>query len=135
MAIRAAAASDRNGARPPATQDVAGRPGTGGSRRDRPDAMAMTTDRSYEVRITGLVPDVALVELEDVEVLRQEMRTVLSGHFADQAALYGFLQRLRSLGLEVVEVRQVAAGDASSDQDRADVPPSGSGNDGSGVGG
>ncbi len=95
----------------------------------------MTTDRSYEVRITGLVPDVALVELEDVEVLRQEMRTVLSGHFADQAALYGFLQRLRSLGLEVVEVRQVAAGEASSDQDRADVPRSGSGNDGSGVGG
>jgi hypothetical protein len=66
----------------------------------------------YEVRITGVVPDVALVELDDIEMARQEMRTVLSGRFTDQAALYGFLNRLRSLGLEVVEVRQVAAGDA-----------------------
>jgi hypothetical protein len=70
----------------------------------------MTSDRLYEVRVTGVVPDVALVDLDDVEVARQEMRTVLSGHFTDQAALYGFLHRLRALGLEVVEVRQVAAG-------------------------
>jgi hypothetical protein len=70
--------------------------------------VAMTDDRMYEVRITGALPDIALDDLGDVEVARQEMRTVLSGHFADQAALYGFLQRLRSLGLEVVEVRQVA---------------------------
>jgi len=69
----------------------------------------MTSDRLYEVRVTGVVPDVALVDLDDVEVARQEMRTVLSGRFTDQAELYGFLHRLRSLGLEVVEVRQVAA--------------------------
>ena len=69
----------------------------------------MTTDPMYEVRITGVVPDVALRELDEIEVARQEMRTVLSGRFTDQAALYGFLHRLRSLGLEVVEVRQVAA--------------------------
>lgn len=73
----------------------------------------------YEVRITGVVPDVALVELDDIEMARQEMRTVLSGRFTDQAALYGFLNRLRSLGLEVVEVRQVAAGDA---RDRGSPP-------------
>jgi hypothetical protein len=79
----------------------------------------MTTNRTYEVRVTGVVPDVALVGLDDVEVARQEMRTVLSGRFTDQAALYGFLHRLRSLGLEVVEVRQVAA-DAALDDD---VPP------------
>ncbi len=75
----------------------------------------MTTDRMYEVRITGVVPDVALRELDDIEVARQEVRTVLSGRFTDQAALYGFLHRLRSLGLEVVEVRQVAA-DGSFDR-------------------
>lgn len=70
--------------------------------------VAMTDDRMYEVRITGALPDVALDGLDDIEVARKEMRTVLSGRFADQAALYGFLNRLRSLGLEVVEVRQVA---------------------------
>jgi len=71
--------------------------------------MAMTTDRVYEVRITGLVPNTVLVGLGEVEVATQELRTVLSGRFPDQAALYGFLHRLRSLGLDVVEVRQVAS--------------------------
>jgi hypothetical protein len=68
----------------------------------------MTADRMYQVRVTGLVPDTVLSGLGDVEVATQEMRTVLSGRFEDQAALYGFLHRLRTLGLDVVEVRQVA---------------------------
>jgi hypothetical protein len=66
------------------------------------------SDRTYEVRVTGLVPTKDLIaELGDVEVAEHEMRTVLSGRFADQAALYGFLHRLRAYGLEVVEVRRV----------------------------
>jgi hypothetical protein len=79
--------------------------------------MAMTADRMYEVRVTGLVPNKVLVGLGDIEVANQELRTVLSGRFPDQAALYGFLHRLRSLGLDVVEVRQVAgrAGAAPAD--------------------
>ena len=48
-----------------------------------------------------------LLYTDDVEVASEELRTVVSGHFADQAALYGFLHRLRDLGLDVVEVRQV----------------------------
>ena len=32
---------------------------------------------------------------------------MLSGRFVDQAELYGFLNLLRSYGLEVVEVRRV----------------------------
>lgn len=64
-------------------------------------------DPTYEVRISGLVPQRVLQKLDDVEVAGEELRTVVSGHFADQAALYGFLHRLRDLGLDVVEVRQV----------------------------
>ena len=64
-------------------------------------------DPTYEVRISGLVPQSVLQKLDDVEVAGEELRTVVSGHFADQAALYGFLHRLRDLGLDVVEVRQV----------------------------
>ncbi|HSE10666.1 MAG TPA: hypothetical protein VLB29_18525 [Nocardioidaceae bacterium] len=72
------------------------------------------SDRTYEVRVTGLVPTKDLIaELGDVEVAEHEMRTVLSGHFADQAALYGFLHRLRAYGLEVVEIRRVQAGEES----------------------
>ena len=70
------------------------------------------SDRTYEVRVAGLVPTKDLIaELGDVEVAEHEMRTVLSGRFADQAALYGFLHRLRAYGLEVVEVRRVQTGE------------------------
>ena len=66
-------------------------------------------ERTYEVRVDGLVHTQDLLdELSDVEVAEHEFRTVLTGHFADQAALHGFLHRLRAYGLEVVEVRRVA---------------------------
>ena len=54
------------------------------------------TDRRYEVRVAGLVPNALLTGLGDVEVATQELRTVLSGLFTDQAALHGFLHRLRA---------------------------------------
>lgn len=62
---------------------------------------------TYEVCISGHVPDSVLVELGDVEVGAPEVRTVVRGRFEDQAALYGFLHRLRAFGLEVVEVRRL----------------------------
>jgi hypothetical protein len=70
----------------------------------------------FEIRFEGLVPTEELLrELGDVEVVEHEFRTVLSGSFPDQAALYGFLHRLRSLGLEVVEVRRLPSGDRIAD--------------------
>jgi hypothetical protein len=61
----------------------------------------------YEVRVAGPLPPGVFENLQDVEVAAQEVRTVVSGQFEDQAALYGFLHRLRDLGLDVVEVRRV----------------------------
>lgn len=75
------------------------------------------TDRTYEVRVTGLVPTQDLLdELGDVEVAEHEVRTVLSGRFPDQAALYGFLHKLRAYGLEVVEVRRVPSAEQPAAQ-------------------
>ena len=69
-------------------------------------------ERTYEVRVNGLVPTEALLEeLRDVDVASHELRTVLSGSFVDQAELYAFLNRLRSFGLEVLEVRRVPVTD------------------------
>ena len=83
----------------------------------------LMTARSYEVRVNGLLPTEEIVDsLRDVEVVEHEFRTVLSGRFADQAALYGFLNLLRSYGLEVVEVRRVptaADGDEAAAEDGA----------------
>ena len=82
------------------------------------------SDRTYEIRVTGLVPTQDLLdELGDVETAEHEFRTVLSGRFADQAALYGFIHRLRAYGLEVVEVRRVPGGDQpESDEPESDEP-------------
>lgn len=72
----------------------------------------MMSERTYEIRVNGLLPTERLAdELRVVEIAGHEMRTVLSGHFVDQAALYGFLNLLRSYGLEVVEVRRVSVAD------------------------
>ena len=63
---------------------------------------------TYEVRLEGDVPSSVLDQLTDVHLAGHELRTVLTGDFEDQAAHYGFLHRLRDLGLSVVEVRRVA---------------------------
>ena len=77
---------------------------------------------TYEIRLSGLVPtEYLLAQVGNVDVAEQELRTVLSGHFVDQAELHGFLERLRSLGLEVVEVRRVVA--AAEDEPAGDDPP------------
>lgn len=74
-------------------------------------------EQDYEVRIEGLVPTEGLLaELRDVRVAQHEFRTVLSGRFVDQADLYGFVNLLRSYGLEVVEVRRVPAAEGAGDQ-------------------
>jgi len=65
----------------------------------------------YEIRIAGLVPPGELADLPDLVLTEQELRTVLTGSFEDQAALHGFLLRLQSLGLELLEVRSVPAAD------------------------
>ena len=61
----------------------------------------------YEIRIAGLVPPGELADLPDLVLAEQELRTVLTGSFEDQAALHGFLLRLQSLGLELLEVRSL----------------------------
>lgn len=68
-------------------------------------------ENSYEVRINGLVPtEEILQDLGEVEMAGHDVTTVLSGEFADQAALSDFLRRLRAHGIEVLEIRRVAGG-------------------------
>jgi hypothetical protein len=60
----------------------------------------------FEVRVTGLVPAEDLLDLGVVMRATQDASTVLYGDIRDEAALFGLLNRLRDLGLEVVEVRR-----------------------------
>jgi hypothetical protein len=74
--------------------------------RDDRERATMTT-RTYEIRVSGVLPDDAAAEFEDVRVSTADVSTVLTGELADQAALLGLLARLRALGVDVVEVRRV----------------------------
>lgn len=65
-------------------------------------------DKTYEVRVAGVIPEQDLLDLGALAFKTERANTVLYGDIPDQAALYGLLARLRDLGLEVVEVRQVA---------------------------
>ena len=65
------------------------------------------TFRSYEVRVTGPVPS-TLVEAVGARRRQRGARADGDPHRpADQAALLGLLARLRSLGIELIEVRQL----------------------------
>ncbi len=64
--------------------------------------------RTYEICVHGELAGADLLELPGLDVTRQPAQTVLRGHIPDQAALHGVLQRLHSLGLELVEVREVS---------------------------
>jgi hypothetical protein len=69
-------------------------------------------ERTYEIRLTGQVSlDDLQEEVGEVVIAEQELWTVLSGKFEDQAELHGFLNRLREFGLEIVEVRRVPGGE------------------------
>jgi hypothetical protein len=65
------------------------------------------TEVTYEVRVSGLVPEEMLEDFGDVTMTTTAVCTVLSGSVADQSALLGMLARLRALGLDVMEVRRV----------------------------
>lgn len=69
----------------------------------------------YEFRVTGLVPQSTLIEIEGMRVVTttdptpsQPAQTVIRGPVADQAALHGIMNRLQSVGLELIEVRRLS---------------------------
>lgn len=60
----------------------------------------------YEIRIAGQLDEMAAREFAGLDVSVRGGVTVISGEF-DQAALHGVLERIRSLGLDLLEARRV----------------------------
>jgi hypothetical protein len=56
----------------------------------------------YEIRIKGRLSDSLLAAFEGLTTTVPPVATVLYGPVQDQAALYGLLDRIQSLGLELV---------------------------------
>jgi hypothetical protein len=64
---------------------------------------------SYEIRIKGRLSDSVLAAFEGLTATVEPVETVLDGPIEDQSSLHGLLDRIQSLGLELVEIRQLPA--------------------------
>jgi hypothetical protein len=62
---------------------------------------------SYEIRIKGRLSDSLLTEFEGLTATVEPVETVLHGPVPDQSSLHGLLDRIQSLGLELVEIRRL----------------------------
>lgn len=76
----------------------------------------------YEVRLRGATSATLVEALCADHDLKAE--TVLHGAIEDQAAFHGLLDRIRDLGLEVIDVHQVSNPNPRSPVDR-ESPPAG----------
>ena len=68
---------------------------------------------NYQLRVAGTIPGELLEELSDMTISVEPPETVLYGELPDQSALFGLLSRMHGLGLKLIEVRRLPAGDQS----------------------
>ena len=64
--------------------------------------------QGYEIRVRGRLGATFRAAFPSLRVRTQGHETVLSGPLADRAALHGVLAEIETLGLELIELRQVA---------------------------
>lgn len=63
--------------------------------------------RVYEITFTGEAGPTIRAEFVDCEVMVKPGTTILRAELPDQAALWGLVQRITGLGLDVVQLRLV----------------------------
>ncbi|MER5435352.1 hypothetical protein [Streptomyces sp. NPDC002588] len=61
----------------------------------------------YEIRVDGQLSETLAKVFPELEHVVMSGQTVLFGHVIDEAHLYGLLARCQSLGLRVLEMRQL----------------------------
>jgi hypothetical protein len=62
----------------------------------------------YEITVRGRLGDALTHAFDGLTATSDQGQTVLRGELADQAALYGVLERIESLGLELLDVHHVS---------------------------
>lgn len=62
---------------------------------------------NYEIHIKEDIPEQWLDSFEKMSVEKKETQSVIQIHLADQAALHGFMARVRDLGLTLISVREL----------------------------
>jgi hypothetical protein len=61
----------------------------------------------YEIRVEGRLSDSLSGALEDFTAAVAPAETVMRGELRDESELHGVLERIQSLGLELIEVRRI----------------------------
>lgn len=61
----------------------------------------------YEIRVDGNLSEPLINVFPELDHVEMSGQTLLFGHIVDEAHLYGLLARCQSLGLRVLEVRQM----------------------------
>ncbi|MFI6564374.1 hypothetical protein [Streptomyces sp. NPDC050534] len=61
----------------------------------------------YEIRVDGHMSETLAKAFPELEHVLMSGQTVLYGPVVDEAHLYGLLSRFQSLGLHVLEMRQL----------------------------
>lgn len=62
---------------------------------------------TYEIRVAGQFNEACAAAFAGLDVASRDGVVVITGEF-DQAALHGLLERIRLLGLDLVEARRVS---------------------------
>ena len=74
----------------------------------------------YQICVRGRLTERLAAALEGMTLHASAVNSVFTGEVKDQSQLYGLLDRLRDLGLELISVRpQTEAGRASDDDQTA----------------
>jgi hypothetical protein len=61
----------------------------------------------YEFRIRGRLSEPLLERFDSLQSDIERVETILHGPVRDQAELHGIIERVQSLGLELIEVRRL----------------------------
>jgi hypothetical protein len=64
----------------------------------------------YEITLVGMAGPAVQAALEEFRLDVGDGRTVLTADLPDSAAFYGLLDRVRDVGLEVLEIKHAAPG-------------------------
>ena len=72
---------------------------------------------TYQLVVRGELDDRFSYLFEGMQMERTEGTTIFTGGVRDQAKLHGLIEQIEELGLELLSVQQVAAGEPASGQE------------------
>jgi hypothetical protein len=74
----------------------------------------------YQICVQGRLTERLAAALEGMTLHGDDVNTVFTGEVKDQSQLYGLLDRLRDLGLELISVQPETAAGRATDEDQTE---------------